>query len=173
MVFEPVTDHRVRWRTASGDGLEHVVLQATDEGIEARSWLIAPAEDGGSALTYRLTCDKDWRVRGFSLRASTGKTVSLRADGKGRWWDGDGTLLSDLAGCIDIDFALTPLTNTLPIPASAGRPDGYGVRPCGRLYSGRQFHSETISPALQRERAGTVLSQRKPGRRFHRRSAGR
>ena len=36
-------------------------------------------------------------------------------DGAGHWADGSGAELPDLAGCVDVDIAVTPFTNTLPI----------------------------------------------------------
>jgi uncharacterized protein len=44
-----------------------------------------------------------------------GAELELRGDGAGNWHDGNGLILPTLAGCIDIDIAATPSTNTLPI----------------------------------------------------------
>ena len=41
--------------------------------------------------------------------------LHLRADGDGAWTDGAGVALPALAGCIDIDLAISPCTNTLPL----------------------------------------------------------
>ena len=39
----------------------------------------------------------------------------LTSDGRGNWRDGDGADQPLLAGCIDVDIAATPFTNTLPV----------------------------------------------------------
>jgi len=39
----------------------------------------------------------------------------LHSDGDGHWRDGQGATLGAIEGCIDIDIAATPFTNTLPI----------------------------------------------------------
>src|SRR6202008_885295 len=44
-----------------------------------------------------------------------GQRLSLASDGKGHWRDADGTALPAFDGCIDIDLAGTPFTNSLPI----------------------------------------------------------
>jgi uncharacterized protein len=42
------------------------------------------------------------------------RTLTLTADGLGRWWQ-SGDELTALHGCIDVDLGCTPLTNSLPI----------------------------------------------------------
>lgn len=41
--------------------------------------------------------------------------ASEEGDGEGHWRDGEGRVLSEIEGCIDIDIAATPFTNSLPI----------------------------------------------------------
>jgi hypothetical protein len=40
------------------------------------------------------------------------RSVSLRTDGQGRWRHGDGRVIDDLDGCIDIDIWPTPALPT-------------------------------------------------------------
>lgn len=58
-----------------------------------------------------------WRVRevDVGLIDESNASVSLRADGAGHWKSVAGAPLAELAGCIDVDIAATPFTNTLPI----------------------------------------------------------
>ena len=37
------------------------------------------------------------------------------SDAAGRWTDADDREIDELAGCVDVDLAATPFTNTLPI----------------------------------------------------------
>lgn len=48
-------------------------------------------------------------------RTVDGRGLRLLSDGEGRWRDEDGRPLPRFDGCIDIDLAGTPFTNTLPI----------------------------------------------------------
>ncbi|MEZ5288282.1 MAG: putative glycolipid-binding domain-containing protein [Vicinamibacterales bacterium] len=96
-------------------GLEHVVLTAT----RADSVLLAIDEDGTAfRLTYQLKWDRTFAVRRADLEVTKGRTrrtLSLRSDGRGTWFDARGARVPRLAGCIDIDIWPTPLTNSVPI----------------------------------------------------------
>jgi uncharacterized protein len=74
-------------------------------------------ERGPFRLTYRLTWDDAWRLRAAELVATDEREtrmLSLRTD-DGRWLDGDGRLIPELDGCLDIDIWPTPFTNSFPI----------------------------------------------------------
>jgi hypothetical protein len=68
---------------------------------------------------YTLIVDKAWRTLEIRLMVeqSPGQMIAqhLLATGDGTWSDAEGRHLPALDGCIDIDIAWTPLTNTLPI----------------------------------------------------------
>lgn len=105
----------VRWRDWAGAGLEHAVLTETEGYIEVQSVVIAGPAEGAFAARYSLRLDPEWRV--LELQASIVGTVSsvhLRRSAEGAWSDG-GRPLPGLAGALDVDLSITPLTNTLPI----------------------------------------------------------
>lgn len=68
---------------------------------------------------YVVECDAAWRTRRVTAEArhAGGETRSLEllADGEGRWRTAGGEPVLDDGGVIDVDFRLTPATNTLPI----------------------------------------------------------
>jgi len=70
--------------------------------------------------------DKAWRALEIRLMVeqAPGSMAArhLLATGDGRWTDADGVHLPALDGCVDIDIAWTPLTNTLPIRRLALQP---------------------------------------------------
>ena len=72
---------------------------------------------GGSAygVDYTIVCGPDWAVRALDLGTSDGMALSLRSDGLGRWTHHDGKPLPEFDGCLDVDLAGSPFTNTLPI----------------------------------------------------------
>lgn len=89
-------------------------------GSHAESQLRAIDEAGGPSyqLEYRLEWDADWRLREahFNVEDSRGeRQLHLLTDGEGHWRTGDGKLLGELDGCLDIDIWPTPFTNTFPI----------------------------------------------------------
>jgi hypothetical protein len=104
-----------RWEDWSGRGLEHLVLTERASGIVATAVSIV-ADEPPYAARYRLACDAKWRCRALDVEiVDTGRTLRLRADGRGHWTDGDGARLPHLDGAIDVDLSITPFTNTLPI----------------------------------------------------------
>lgn len=110
--------HTVCWTptwSRNGLGLEHVLLT----GNTADSSLLAFDEDREPfRLTYRLRWDDSGLLQQAELEASKGtraRSLSLQADGHGRWRGAQSRHLSHLDGCIDIDIWPTPLTNSFPI----------------------------------------------------------
>lgn len=99
----------------SGLGLEHVVVTE----MAADSSLLAFDEDGEPfRLAYRLRWDDTGMLQHAELEALKGlqhRSLSLKADGRGRWWNSRGEYIAQLDGCIDIDIWPTPLTNSFPI----------------------------------------------------------
>jgi len=101
----------VRWRSAGG-GLEHLVLATSPGGVVADSVVIG---EEGAAASYRIACDPGWRVASARFRRVGAPRPLLLERGPGGRWRQDGAERPDLDCAIDIDFAATPFTNTLPI----------------------------------------------------------
>ena len=105
----------VVWQALAWPGLEHLRIHADGEGIDADGVVLA-VDGRPIRLHYRLRCDRDWTARELTLEeADLGTSMSFRSDGAGHWTDGNGRAIDELAGCIDVDVAATPFTNTLPI----------------------------------------------------------
>ncbi len=102
-------------KSQEGVGLEHLLLRER----EADSVILAYDEEQGPfRLTYRLTWDASWRLRDAQLAVATSssnRSLSLQTDGEGRWRYGDGQIIAELEGCMDIDIWPTPFTNSFPI----------------------------------------------------------
>lgn len=106
-----------RWQSIDGAGLEHLSLRRRDDIIVADGIVIGGHDhpDGPFGCCYRICCDAGWRVRAVEVHAAGGQSQVLTSDGGGNWRDGDGLVLAELSGCIDVDISATPFTNTLPI----------------------------------------------------------
>ena len=108
----------VLWEPYTDPGLEHLRLQMNEDGFLADGIIIRRLP--GMApfrLSYRIQCDGAAHLLRAQARIETPQEhlLDLRADGRGNWTDGAGKAIPGLAGCIDIDIAATPFTNTLPI----------------------------------------------------------
>jgi hypothetical protein len=123
MPFRPLSSRDVRWAHAEGEGLEHLHLAATPTGVVARSALIGGQGDRPYGVFYEIELDAAWRVTRFGIETALGQRLALKQEASGRWTGEDGTHRADLDGCIDIDLAGTPFTNTLPIRRLDGRLD--------------------------------------------------
>lgn len=69
------------------------------------------------SCSFRVLLDRDWRTREVEVRSVSAlgeRSLALRADEQRRWWR-NGTPDAALDGCVDVDVAATPLTNTFPI----------------------------------------------------------
>jgi hypothetical protein len=109
-------DRIVRWAPAKGTGLELLRLWETPDGIIADGTVIGERDGDPFGLAYRLTCDATWRVRDVTVSlVGRSDRLHIRSDGAGHWWDAVGDSLDELEGCLDVDIAATPFTNTLPI----------------------------------------------------------
>ena len=78
---------------------------------------------------FRVEVDVGWATRtveAWSVSEAGERRVRLTADADGRWWR-DGSRAPQLDGCIDVDVAATPLTNTFPINRLAGLRVGASV----------------------------------------------
>lgn len=113
----------VAWRrTHEGQGHSMARVERLDDG-----WLCSATEVLASvretvACTFRVRLDADWLTREVEVRAigEAGEgRLQLRAD-EHRRWRRDGRPAEDLDGCVDVDVAATPLTNTFPIRRLAG-----------------------------------------------------
>lgn len=107
--------HAYRWQPLDGIGLEHLNLDYRDDVIVADGVVVGDRGDGPFGCSYRICCDTAWRVRSVEVHAAGGASLVLTSDGDGHWCDGDGAAQPELAGCMDVDIAATPFTNTLPV----------------------------------------------------------
>ncbi|MFN3791119.1 putative glycolipid-binding domain-containing protein [Massilia sp.] len=107
--------HAYRWQPLDGVGLEHLSLDFREDVIVADGVVVGDRGDGPFGCSYRICCDTAWRVRSVELHAAGGASLVLTSDGGGHWRDGDGAPQPQLSGCLDVDIAATPFTNTLPV----------------------------------------------------------
>ncbi len=97
-------------------GLGLVRLEAEDpirvEGREVgvddhRSW----------AVSFRVLLDEEWRTRRAEIVVVDDhgrRNILIESDGEGTW-SLNGSLAPELHGCLDVDIAATPFTNTFVI----------------------------------------------------------
>ncbi len=115
MPFRTLDSRSVRWRPVGGGGLEHLTVRAVNGSIVARSAVIGARGGTPYGVSYTIVCDSDWLVRSLELTTTDDRRLQLSSDGAGHWSDHGGRPLPQFDGCLDIDLAGTPFTNTLPV----------------------------------------------------------
>ncbi len=106
----------VRWAGWNGEGLDHCLLLRDGDGLCLEGLVIGTGDTGTGAARYKLRTDAALRTREVVVSCLGGPELWLVADGTGTWTDGrTGAAIRALAGCLDVDIAATPATNSLPI----------------------------------------------------------
>lgn len=105
------------WKSASGEGLEHLRLTIEAGGVEAAGTILVAGEEQALSCNYTIHCDPGWQFRRLEIETGTKRLrrLVLETDGAGRWWDGLGHGHPELAGCMEVDVSATPFTNSLPV----------------------------------------------------------
>ena len=108
----------VVWRNLATYGSDYCSLWQIPQGWLLQGTAIAVLKDGRPMRAdYEIQCDHVWHTRQVAIERTMGSerdSVDLIVDSSGVW-HGSGNELSALGECIDIDLAVTPATNTLPI----------------------------------------------------------
>lgn len=104
------------WRRLDDQSFEYFRLTEAPGGVDLVGRVIA-AEDGRPlTVDYRLRCCNGWRSRELEVVQTFGGDIRRMqmALVDGHWWVGAHDR-EDLTPCVDIDLAITPATNALPV----------------------------------------------------------
>ena len=116
MADEP--ERIVVWKNLLLDGRDHCSLWHSAEGWLLKGTVIGVVKNQRPLLaSYEIYCDENWLTHRVQVERTIGrdvKTLSLIVESRGVWRS-SGRELRELHGCEDVDLALTPATNTLPI----------------------------------------------------------
>jgi hypothetical protein len=105
----------IRWRSLEHGGLEQLRINEWPDGVKARSAIVGQADATRHGVMYEVSLTPDWTFEAILLQRTDGVMTVLRRSKDGEWFDMHAEALPGLAGCVDIDFEMTPFTNTLPI----------------------------------------------------------
>lgn len=114
---------------AAGHSMAHVEADANGWVAHGTEVLAGPGPQLLLSCTFTIHVDDRWAatdVTADAVSALGSRSVRLRADGAGHW-QVDGSPAPHLTGCVDIDIAATPLTNTFPIRRLTDLPVGRSV----------------------------------------------
>ncbi|WP_076430961.1 putative glycolipid-binding domain-containing protein [Haladaptatus litoreus] len=105
------------WELVDGVSTEHLTVEF--DPVRADGVVIGVAEDEETnepfRVRYRVQCDDSGTVRGVEIGGlDKDSGIELEHDGEGNWIK-NGKPVPELADCRDVDIAVTPFTNTIPI----------------------------------------------------------
>lgn len=107
----------ILWRRLDLSGHEHLRVLQGRGGWMLSGVAVVHLDHMPCRLDYTIQCDEQWKTLGGRVTGWIGDSpVSIRVivDGQGRWYV-NGTILPELAGCVDLDLNFSPATNLLPI----------------------------------------------------------
>ena len=108
----------VVWKNLLLNGTDYCALRHTAEGWLLKGTVVGVLEDQRPMLaTYEIHCDDNWLTHQVRIERTIGKdtkNLTLNVESRGMWRS-SGQELPDLRDCYDVDLAVTPATNTLPI----------------------------------------------------------
>jgi hypothetical protein len=108
----------VVWKSLLINGTEYCALWHTAEGWLLKGTVVGVLKDQRPIVAnYEIHCDDNWLTERVRVERSIGKdtkTLSLSVERRGLW-SSSRQELPELQGCLDVDLAVTPATNTLPI----------------------------------------------------------
>jgi hypothetical protein len=108
----------IRWRSLEHGGLEQLRLYEWPEAIKVSSAIVGQVGEERHGVLYQVSLTPDWTFESILLQRTDGVMSVLSRSRDGGWFDMQVDELPELAGCTDIDFEMTPFTNTLPIRRS-------------------------------------------------------
>jgi uncharacterized protein len=105
------------WRRTD-DGTGHSFARVANEddgwGFDATEILVVRRRP--MRISFTVQVDGGWHTRAVDVEVMTRRVARLRLEADGdRQWRLNGRRAARLDGCIDVDVAATPLTNTFPI----------------------------------------------------------
>jgi uncharacterized protein len=108
----------VVWKNLVIDGRDYCALLHANDGWLLKGTVVGVLQDKRPMLAnYEIYCDENWLTHRVQVERTIGddvKTLSLNVESRGVWRS-SGQELRDVRGCDDVDLAVTPATNTLPI----------------------------------------------------------
>jgi len=107
----------ILWHSAARTSFEYFQIDHRTYGHALRGIVLARLDGEASEIVYDIECDIEWRTRRVSIVQtwnSVVTTVTLLVSERQEWSSGN-TLLPALHGLIDVDLAITPSTNLLPL----------------------------------------------------------
>lgn len=108
---------KAKWQDWFDKTVEECFVQFESERIRAEGVIRGTNPD--FTVKYRVTLTLDWEFRELEIQSQNAnderKQIFIAYNGAGKWTDYKNQVIEGLEGAVDIDFILTPFTNSLPM----------------------------------------------------------
>jgi uncharacterized protein len=107
----------ILWINRENTSFEYFTLKQNRRSFVLTGTIVLLLEELPTKVTYTVNCDRDWKTKSVSItqeRAGKMKHLILDVDSNQIWRE-NGNLLPLATGVFDVDFEISPCTNTLPI----------------------------------------------------------
>lgn len=107
----------ILWTGREYYSLENCQVNEQENGAEITSTIIGSYEGKLYKVEYHIRTNAHWQTVLLELTSHVNNkplTIKLEGNGKGNWTY-NGKEAEQFRNCIDVDIAVTPFTNTLPI----------------------------------------------------------
>jgi uncharacterized protein len=107
----------ILWTGREYYSLENCLVNHQENSAEISSTIIGSYEGRLYKVEYHIRTNAWWQTVLLELTSQVNnhtQMIKLEGDGKGNWTY-NGKEAEQFKGCIDVDIAVTPFTNTLPI----------------------------------------------------------
>ncbi len=107
----------ILWEYPSLHSVEYFKIADADSRFVLEGTVLLLLEDQPTRITYRVECDSTWNTRHVAIQqehAGQMKHLTITVDAQQNWYNAN-TPIPFATGYYDVDLAVSPSTNTLPI----------------------------------------------------------
>jgi uncharacterized protein len=109
-------EQSIIWRRLDKPGHEYARIYFREPRWYLNGTSIFVYENEFCQLGYLIECDSEWRTAAAKVQGWVGeKNIEIEIAVDGAVWQVNGSEITEVAGCTDIDLNFSPVTNTLPI----------------------------------------------------------
>lgn len=107
----------ILWTGREYYSLENCLVDVTPSGVDISSVIVGKYEGKLYRVEYHIKTNPEWETQFLQITSRHSNrelNCRLMSDGHGNWIS-EGHRVGQFDGCTDVDIAVTPFTNTLPI----------------------------------------------------------
>jgi uncharacterized protein len=107
----------ILWTGREYYSLENCLIDTNTNGSLISSTIVGSYDGKIYQVSYHIKTNSHWETVFLEINyrySNHSQLIQFEGDGKGNWKQ-DGKNAARFNGCVDVDIALTPFTNTLPI----------------------------------------------------------